>query len=246
GLKDKNIIVQREVTLTIQKNICPDCSKISRGSYEAIIQIRAKNRQLEEEERVKILNYIYNFIQKNNITSPEHAITKIKESISGFDLYFSSNNLARKISNEVAEEFGCAHKESSKLVGKDKSGKTLFKVVYSLRLPAFRLGDIIEWSGKYYILESIGGGSAQIVDISVNQKNSIPLSETWKISLILPRESLSCFLILAVEDNVIDLMDTKTYETFSVNKPTWYVEPGMELAGFTSRNGEIIIIPRIK
>ncbi len=242
----KHIIVQHSFILNLHSNICPDCAKSHRGAYQAIIQIRAKNRQISEEEQGQILNFIQDLIRKTHTGLPEHALTKIKQTHKGLDLYFSSNSAAKKISTIIVTEFGCSHKSSEKIAGRDKSGRTQFKIVYSLRLPDFRPGDIIEWNGKNYLLDNISGGKARIIDISTDQKTTIPLSEAWRIKSIIKKESFMKFLIIAIEDNTVDLMNSKTYEVYAINKPSWTIKTGMEVYGFISKNGVISLIPQLK
>ncbi len=242
----RNIIIQQTAFLTVHRIICPECARSHREAYEAIIQIRAKNRVVDAQEQLKILNYIQGLVQKTRAGLLEHSLTKVKQVHSGVDLYFSSNSLAKKISNYIVSEFGCFHKSSEKISGRDKSGRTRFKVVYSLRLPDFRPGDIIEWNGRNYLLESISGGKAHIIDILTDQKTSIPLAEAWRTTSIIKKESFIKFLIISVEDNTVELMDSKTYEVFTVNKPAWLVKTGMEVYGFISKKGVISLIPRLK
>jgi nonsense-mediated mRNA decay protein 3 len=232
--------------LKIHRSTCSECAKTHRGAYEAILQIRAKRRLVGEEERLKILDFIQSLVKRTQLERSEFAITKVKQTHHGLDLYFSSHNIAKKISNAIVSEFGCSHKSSEKIAGRDKSGRTQFKAVYSLRLPDFRPGDVIEWNGRNYLLDSISGGKAHVIDISTDQKTTIPLSEAWRASSIIKKESLTKFLILAVEETTIDLMNSKTYEVLSINKPSWSVKAGVEVYGFTSKNGIISLIPHLK
>lgn len=240
---DKTVINQLSIKAHIHSGVCGNCSKISRGSYEAIVQIRVKGRKLEKNEADRILGFIDNRIRKISVFGKAQFITKIKETRFGVDLYFSSNNAAKKVSSDVVDEFGCMHKESNKLVGRNKSGKLTYRVVYSLRLPPFRLGDVFRTGGKYYLIENISGGRVYLLDIAQNQETAIPIAEAWRVDTVIPKETFNRFLIVAVEDTIVDLMNIETYETISVDKPAWEVKAGSEVVGFPQENKGFIIIP---
>lgn len=105
-------IAKKEVTITIKKQKCDRCVKLSGGYYEAILQIRSG-------EADTILNKI------NEILSD--AITSVNKVKNGYDIKIMDKGEASKVMG-----LGRDIKKTYKLVG-EKKGKRLIRDCYSIR-----------------------------------------------------------------------------------------------------------------
>ncbi|MHA1409288.1 MAG: NMD3-related protein [Candidatus Odinarchaeia archaeon] len=240
----KTELNQFDSEIKINLIVCDNCTKVNRGSYEAVIQIRAKKRKISDGEKKDILNFIDTQLDKTILVDRRRVITKIKENKSGLDIYIVSSKIAKILATGIVNNFGCILKESKKLAGRNKSGKTIYRTAYSLRLPIFRINDIIQDNDRYYLIIGFSKGRVSVLDVSTNTRSMLPLAEAWKTEEIIPREYFSKFIVVAVESDIVDLLNLDNYRTVIVNKPVWKLTEGQEVEGFITDEDKVIIIPR--
>ncbi|VVC02606.1 NMD3 family protein [Candidatus Bilamarchaeum dharawalense] len=109
--------IKKEILFELTKTICQQCSRISGGYYEGIIQLRGN--RTKQEKYAKML------IEKlEKIT----FITKTEEKEEGLDLYVGrSKPIVRLIS-----DLGIKTLITKKLVGRDQ-GKRLYRTTFLIR-----------------------------------------------------------------------------------------------------------------
>ena len=136
----EEIVETHTPNVKINYSVCPDCSKRNAGYYEAVIQLRADNRDLKEgeiEKAEEIVNRTLNKQYKKDKLAYVPQVAKLKE---GNDYYIGSLKSAKKVVEHLKEEFGGKIKESPRLISEDKStGKGLYRIWISLRLPKFEV-----------------------------------------------------------------------------------------------------------
>ncbi|MHC1635840.1 MAG: NMD3-related protein [Candidatus Methanospirareceae archaeon] len=118
--------------IILKRSVCERCNKQASGYYEAIVQIRAKDRVPTEEEE-EIATEIAHLL-----LGEADFISKIETLREGLDLYVSSIECGRKISREISKRLGGNITESRKLYGR-KEGRNVYRVTFSVRLPTERL-----------------------------------------------------------------------------------------------------------
>ncbi|MEW5759584.1 MAG: 60S ribosomal export protein NMD3 [Candidatus Thermoplasmatota archaeon] len=129
---DIEVIEEHRAKIRIRNGLCPQCSRIAGGYYEAILQIRFKTK-MERWEAEKAKQYILEEIEylckndKNAYISKEEAVRN------GFDLYIGSKKAGKKIAKHIAEKFSGDYLETSKLYGM-KNGKRVYRNTYRVRL----------------------------------------------------------------------------------------------------------------
>lgn len=114
---EKSIFVTRPITLTFAKTICVECSRVSGGYYEAIVQLRG--------EPVKVARF-----QKTLVRSLGRAtfITKTEEVKGGIDIYSGSSVKTQ----EVLGNLEMAYTLTRKLVGR-KEGRLVYRATFAIR-----------------------------------------------------------------------------------------------------------------
>lgn len=210
---------ETEVKLT--NGVCPDCSKINSGYYETVLQFRADNRELDQNElslATNIVKRTLNKLSKKDKLAYLVQIAKLKE---GNDYYIGSYKAGKKIANVLKEEFGGIIKESPRLISQDKStGKGLYRIWISIRIPLFQKGDFIKikTSEKSHDPPKI----AQILDIDgrriwamdLNTYDKLPIS--WKaynsIELLAKKNSINKTTITSKSPKEIQILDPENYD----------------------------------
>ncbi len=97
--------------------ICPDCSKISGGYYESVIQLRGNEKRVAKYARI-----LTEMLRKRTF------ITKTEEKHGGTDIFAGSTRAVL----EAVAELGLRAKITRKLVG-TKEGKRAYRATFSIR-----------------------------------------------------------------------------------------------------------------
>lgn len=110
--------IEKNLLLEFAKTICQQCSRISGGYYEGIIQLRGN--------RTKMDKYAEKMIEKlEKIT----FITKTEEKDEGLDLYVGRSKPVVKLMSDL----GLKTLITKKLVGRDQ-GRRLYRTTFLIRL----------------------------------------------------------------------------------------------------------------
>ena len=201
-----------DVSVRILKTVCPTCSKIQSGYYESVVQFRADSREIKKEE-YEMANEIVARTLDKQVKVDKLAycpqIAKLKE---GYDYYIGSLKTGRKIAENLKEEFGGIIKESPRLISEDKStGKGLYRIWISIRIPEFEIGDFIEYDGKIIQVNDIAKNIVVGNDIKTNKKQNIPLKNINDIKLIKKACDIQTTTIISISPRIIQILDPADY-----------------------------------
>ena len=168
----------QETEVKILKTVCPTCSKLQAGYYEAVIQFRADSRDIKKEEYEKADEVVERTLIKQSKKDKLAYCPQIAKLKEGYDYYIGSLKTGRKVAEALKDEFGGTIKESPRLISEDKStGKGLYRIWISVRIPEFELGDIIRYENKLLQVNDIDKNRVTCTDIKDSKKHSIPLKQ---------------------------------------------------------------------
>lgn len=114
----KKTEVNKKINFAIRRNMCRDCSRAKGGYFEAILQLRGADSQIEKYMRV--------FERK--IKKGKLAISRILEVKNGVDLYCMS----AKITREILDELDLKYTISRTLAGQEQ-GKKFYRITFLVR-----------------------------------------------------------------------------------------------------------------
>ncbi len=201
-----------ECELKILKTVCPSCSKIQSGYYETVIQFRADSRDIKAEEYATANDIVERTLikqSKNDKLAYCPQIAKLKE---GYDYYIGSFKSGHKVAEALKEEFGGIIKESPRLISEDKStGKGLYRVWISVRIPEFETNDFVKFEDKILQVHSITKNSVVGVDISTNKKHNIPMKNMEDIKLVKKAENIETTTVISKSPSIIQILDPSDY-----------------------------------
>lgn len=201
-----------DVNVKIIRTACPTCSKVQSGYYESVIQFRADNREIHPEEYEKadeVVQRTLNKQYKKDKLAYCPQIAKLKE---GYDYYIGSLKSGRKVANALKDEFGGLIKESPRLISEDKStGKGLYRIWISVRIPEFEVGDFIEYEDKILQVEDIGKNRVVATDIKTNKKHTIPWKDTESIKVIRKLKDVEKAGVISKSPTTIQILDPVDY-----------------------------------
>ncbi|MBQ2652118.1 MAG: hypothetical protein IJF83_01050 [Methanobrevibacter sp.] len=202
----------------IKKTVCPTCSKVLSGYYETVIQFRADNREIKSEEYTKADEIVERtLIKQSNSDKLAYCpqIAKLKE---GYDYYIGSFKSGKKVAEALKEEFGGIIKESPRLISEDKStGKGLYRIWISVRIPEFEIGDFIRYENKIMQVTSISKNSFVGMDISTQKKHNIPMKNMEDIELVKKAEDIETTTIISKSPQFIQILDPIDYSAVDID-----------------------------
>ncbi|MEW6036247.1 MAG: NMD3-related protein [Candidatus Micrarchaeota archaeon] len=117
-MRQTGAVARRTIPLDIKKTICRDCSRISGGYFEGIIQLRG--------DPLKVRGHADMLVKR---LSKKTFIAKEEEKDEGLDIYVGSSKAAL----EVITSLGVKTLITKKLIGRDE-GKRLYRTTFLLRL----------------------------------------------------------------------------------------------------------------
>ncbi|MEA2052332.1 MAG: 60S ribosomal export protein NMD3, partial [Euryarchaeota archaeon] len=163
-----------ELEVVLKRESCERCNRISGGYYAGIVQIRADDRIPTDDELA-----IAEKVARSSLIEPDFISKEVllKE---GLDIYVSSMDCGRRISNAIVRRFGGSYSKSQKLYGR-KDGRNVYRISFSVRMPGFRVGDVLEIGDKRISIEKmVEGRGIEGVDIDTDEHVFLSKRETMK------------------------------------------------------------------
>lgn len=229
----------------ILKTVCPTCSKIQSGYYETVVQFRADSREIKTEEYTKADAIVERTLVKQSKSDKLAYCPQIAKLKEGYDYYIGSFKTGHKVAEALTEEFGGIVKESPRLISEDKStGKGLYRVWISVRIPEFEINDFIDFEYKILQVKSISKSSVVGVDISTAKKHNIPMKNMENIRLVKKSEDIETATIISKSPQFIQILDPIDYSTLDINMTEEYnkLNAGQEINLIRIENNVYLLI----
>jgi len=206
-----------ETQVRLRKDVCPNCSKQQSGYYESVIQLRADERELSKVELEKS-NEIVNktLVKRHNKDKLAYLVqkTKLKE---GNDYYIGSYKSGKKVADAIKKEFGGIIKESPRLISQDKStGKGLYRIWISIRLPRFKKGDFIRYENKDSEVLDIDGKRILIKNLATLEKVALKWKEYENIEYLKDQENIAVTTVTSKSPTNIQILDPYDYSVVDI------------------------------
>ncbi|WP_232215795.1 60S ribosomal export protein NMD3 [Archaeoglobus veneficus] len=233
SLWGEGVEVSKTFEARVTREICQRCSREAGGYYESIVQVRADGRDIEEEEFRAVREIIEAVLDKER-ENMKAFISKIVERKEGIDYYIGDRNIGRKISRRIAEELGGAITESKKISGR-KDGRDVYRFTYSVRLPAYRKGDIVEQDGRLAVVTNPRLGKS----VSIESGETINLK---KPKLVARSSDVVKSVVINVDAAAIEVLHPVTHEVVTAVRPKASFRPGDEVYTF-EYEGRVYVIP---
>ena len=206
--------------------LCPLCFKTKAGVEEATLQIRAEDREIDEREKVTILNLIESFIERMERESRRPAILEYEEDphSGGIDLKFASKRAAYALASLLQRELLATVKVSSKVIGM-KQGREVTRETIVVRLPPFKIGDVIIHQGKVLLVYGIRQGRVHALDLRTQRIVLLRASELRNVRRAEYERVRG--MIISVQGDTVQVMRLDNYEVVEVamqSIPSWVKE----------------------
>ena len=174
--------------------------------------MRADDRELKEDEIEKaeeIVNRTLNKQYKKDKLAYIPQVARLKE---GNDYYIGSLKSAKKVIEHLKEEFGGTTKESPRLISEDKStGKGLYRIWISLRLPKFVKDDFVKYNDNVYQINDVDGNRIQVINLENQEKIALKWREYDSIEKIDHLEGVQKAIITSKSPSTLQILDPDDY-----------------------------------
>jgi 60S ribosomal export protein NMD3 len=207
-----------KIKVNINRTVCPECSKFASGYYEAVIQLRADQRppnpnEIQKADKI-ISRQLEKLVRKNRMAYLTQR-TELKE---GVDYYLGSYKAARKISRILKEQMGGMIRESPRLMGRDKStGKDLFRIWISLRLPIFEKEDFIAYGDHLGQIIDLKGNKIILRDLDTMEITSQSWREYPNLMRVAKREDIHTTTVTSKTPTSIQVLHPENYQPLDLD-----------------------------
>lgn len=223
----------RTTELRVKLAACDRCSKIYGGYYEAILQVRAEDRKLSNDELADVRAFVGNKVSELQKTSRSVFIAREEATHGGLDFYVGSLDAGKQLARGLQEEYGGIYAESAKIHSR-KEGREIYRMTYLVRFPKYRRRDIIalEIRGKEKVLQvkKIYPKKVWLKDLTTGKDVNLESAEVEKARIIGGPESVQEAVIVSrqrVGNRVeMQLLDPATYKTVTVREPEGFEARG--------------------
>jgi 60S ribosomal export protein NMD3 len=199
--------------VNINRTVCPECSKFNSGYYEAVLQLRADGRPLKPEEIQNADNIINRRLEKIFRKNKMAYISQRVEVKEGIDYYIGSYKASRKISSALKDQMGGMIGESPRLMGRDKStGKDLFRIWISLRLPLFEKEDFLAYGDHLRQVVDLKGNKIILRDLNTMEIKSVSWREYPNLERVAKREDIYTTTITSKTPTSIQVLHPENYQ----------------------------------
>ena len=90
-------------------------------------------------------------------------------------------------------------------------------MTYSVRLPPYREGDVVEVEGEYYVIENLSGSYLKLISLRDGREKNVDVKR-HRVHVIEERENLEEAMVVYSKDGEAQIMD-KNYKTLEVKIP---------------------------
>ncbi|MBI0584623.1 MAG: 60S ribosomal export protein NMD3 [Methanomassiliicoccus sp.] len=238
--EDLEVVEEMETTVRVRRNVCPKCNKIQGNYFESIVQVRPSGKRFSDEEREAVLNRSLSYVEGVAKESRDAFIAKVTQAHGGYDLYVSTVHLGKALARDLVSTYGAEYKESSSLQGQ-KDGHDIYRVTYLVRLPPYRVRDILLINHRLYLVHSTGPQSAKLRDLKSNEMLVGMNSELREVNVVGTKKDVVDVVVLTETDREFQIMHPTTYKSVEIKKPRNFERTGETIKVFPYE-GELYFI----
>lgn len=242
-----DVIREKELTTNIifKKKQCETCSKIQSDYYEAILQVRPTDSDMTEEQKMTVKQIVDEEIKVRRGEERNIFVTSTEERHGGLDFYLSDNGAAKKLSRNVAKEFGGKITTSSELVGRE-DGQNIHRMTYSVRLPPYEEGDFVIFESDVYRVSDLGREGKNVTMLKLSSGESVKVNKRRleDIEVLGDGELIRRTVIVSETEDEIKVLEPDTYKTKTLLKPKGFNTKGDEVEVVKTFD-DLLLLPRI-
>ncbi|PTD93531.1 hypothetical protein C9439_07190 [archaeon SCG-AAA382B04] len=241
-IKGEPIRLRDSTRVRLNKKTCDRCSRVSGGYFESTIQVRGTNRDISEDEISKIEGLIEDFLGDFEKKGRMAFIGNVEKADGGLDISVGTSKLGKRLSRKITKRFGGSFSQSASLIGME-DGQEVYRVNYSVRLPPFRVGDVVEIDDNLIGITEVGD-----IIRGIDVESGDTYKRNWKyikdldMEKIGERDDLEKGTISLVSNNEVQVVEPWGYENVTLKKPSFLSKSDEGKKVFMLKNGKDIML----
>lgn len=213
---------EKKTRVRIKQGVCDVCSRQKGHYFEAVIQVRPPEGEVEEGLVEKANEIVHQEVER---MGPEVFISKEESLHGGADFYLGSRRAAKTITKRLQSRFSGEVTVSSTLQGR-KGGKDVYRMTYLFRLPAYRAGSVLRIADELFQVVGVGP-PVVIADLATLQERTVPAS-TLKSARKADAKTVTA-IIVSRDEKEVQVMDPETMKTVTLLRPPGIAEDAEEM-----------------
>ena len=241
--------VSEEVTVPVYvaRQTCDRCGRIAGDYYSAIVQVRGTDRTPTAEESDRAVEIAEAYIADRESKGDRNAfITETTRTDDGVDMKISTNQMGQGIAQRVVRELGGSVSEAPTLVTEDEDGNEVYRVTFTVRLPPYTPGDVIDLDdGDGPVLVTSARGNLKGRRLATGDRYEAEFEEGIDPNArkLGERDDAERTTLVAVEDDhAVQVLDPETYESVTVPRPD-YLDPDAEEVPVLRHRSGLHVLP---
>ena len=210
------------VDVRISRETCTRCGRIAGDYYAGTVQVRAADRTPTSEETDRAVEIAHDVVAEFEETGDRTAfVSEVTDRPEGVDIRVSTNKIGAKVATRLTEEFGGSYESAETLVTEDEEGEGVYRVAFSVRLPRFRRGELIDPNddGGPVVVRS-GDDGVRGYRLATGDPVALEAEAVADADRLGTVDDLAETTVVAIEDeHAVQVLDPETYETVSVRRP---------------------------
>ena len=239
NIQDHTIPYTTSLLVKVKHRVCDKCLAKSTGKYSYLIQVRFTSRNIPE----KLQRDVESIVASHILNEP---YVEIREAGEGVDIELSDEVVTRKLLEAFSKKYSVYITSTFKSTRFDpQRGRWLGVVTYSIRIPVFRINDIVIYKNKIGIVKDVEDKKLTIYFPDTNEVEIVDSKYYWlgllKIPIRVEREVLIAREILNDKITVED-PDTGTLKTFKLKYKPVSLKPGDKISLIRTDNLEVLTV----
>jgi nonsense-mediated mRNA decay protein 3 len=246
-VRDTPVVEDVLVPVKISRETCKRCGRIAGGSYAAIVQVRADERdpsdgELDEAERIA-----HEYIADREEKGDRNAyITEVSHVEGGLDMKISTTQMGGGIAERIIRQLGGSYTANETLVTEDSDGNEVYRVTYAIRLPRYRPGEVIDPrddDGPVLVRSVRGNLKGRRVTTGAEFEASFEdenAPEARRLGTVADADETT--LVAVEDDNAVQVLDPETYEAKTVARPD-YLDPDADTVPVLKSRAGLHVLP---
>jgi nonsense-mediated mRNA decay protein 3 len=241
--------LSEEVTVPvyIARQTCDRCGRIAGDYYASIVQIRGTGRTPTPEENDRAIEIAQSYIADREATGDRNAfITETSRTDDGVDMKISTNQMGQGIAKRVVAELGGSVSDAPTLVTEDGDGNEVYRVTFTVRLPPYTPGDVIDLDdGDGPVLVTSAHGNLKGTRLATGERYEATFEEgidpdARKVGERADAERTT--LVAVEDDHALQVLDPETFESKTIPRPS-YLDPDAESVPVIKHRNGIHVLP---
>ena len=246
-VRETDLVEEVTVPVYIARETCDRCGRIAGDYYASIVQVRGTDRTPTAEENDRAAEIAESYIADREATGDRNAfITETKRTDDGLDMKISTNQMGQGIAKRIVAELGGSVSNAPTLVTEDGDGNEVYRVTFTVRLPPYTPGDVIDLDdGDGPVLVTSAHGNLKGRRLATGERYEADFEEGIDpdARLVGERDDGERTTVVAVEDaHAVQVLDPETFEAKTIPRPS-YLDPDAESVPVLRHRGGLHVLP---